>query len=53
MTVQTYTDDDGTERCDNCGEPTDECVCYCVECGDHVTECACDDGPTYPAVMED
>ena len=51
--VETYTDDDGTERCDNCDETAGgDCVCCCAECGDHVTECACEDGPTYPAVTD-
>lgn len=51
--IDTWIDGEGDERCDNCGEPTGECVCCCAECGDHVTECACDEGPVYPAVMED
>lgn len=51
--METYTDDEGIERCDNCDEDVVECVCACSECGDHVTECACDEGPTYPAIMED
>lgn len=48
--METYTDEHGIERCDNCGEPVDECACACVECGDNVADCVCDDGPTYPAV---
>lgn len=48
--MDTYTDSFGVERCDNCGETTDECVCACVECGDAVADCACDEGPSYPAV---
>jgi hypothetical protein len=51
--MDTYTDSFGVERCDNCAEPVAECACCCVECGDHVAECACDEGPAYPAVMED
>lgn len=47
--MDTYTDDQDAERCDNCGELVDECVCRCVECGDALDECACDEGPTYPA----
>lgn len=50
---ETYIDDQGVECCDNCGEPVDECPCYCTECGDHVTECACEDGPDYPAVFRE
>lgn len=48
--LETYTDDDGVERFDNCGHPTDDCPCVCAECGDGLVECACDDGPTCPAV---
>lgn len=37
---ETYIDDDGTERCDNCDEPVDECECRCPDCGDRIhTEC--------------
>jgi hypothetical protein len=48
--METYVDETGVERDDNCGEPVDECACCCVVCGDHVADCVCDDGPTYPAV---
>lgn len=52
--VETYTDADGVERCENCGETAGgDCVCCCSECGDGVTECACDEGPTYPAVFNE
>jgi hypothetical protein len=51
--LETYTDDNGDERCDNCGDTTQECVCACSECGDGVAECACDEGPTYPAVYRE
>jgi len=50
LDTHTYTDDTGTERCDNCKDPADDCVCACTTCGDAVEECACDDGPAYPAV---
>lgn len=50
--IETFTDADGFECCDNCGEPVDECTCTCVVCGDNVVECACDGGPTYPAVAD-
>ncbi len=48
--LEFYTDANGDERCDNCGDLAQECVCACSDCGDHVTECSCDEGPTYPAV---
>ena len=51
MALETHTDDYGDERCDNCNETTDECVCACDECGDQVAECACEEGPTYPDVI--
>lgn len=51
--METYIDDDGLERCDNCNEPVQECCCECVECGEAVQECCCEEGPTYPAVMAD
>lgn len=50
--METYTDNDGAERCDNCNETVDECVCACVVCDDPVMECACDEGPTYPATPD-
>lgn len=53
MALDTYADDNGTERCDNCNETTDDCVCRCVECGDAVEECACSEGPAYPAVWSE
>lgn len=48
--LETYEEADGVQRCDNCSETVEECVCACVECGDHVSECACEEGPLYPAV---
>jgi hypothetical protein len=48
--VETYTDDNGDERCENCRDLTGECGCYCSTCGDHVIECGCDDGPACPAL---
>lgn len=50
--IDSYTDADGVERCGNCNDTMDECVCACSDCGDHVTECACDDGPSYPTVAD-
>lgn len=51
--METYIDEHGVERCDNCGKTAGgDCACHCSECGDHVTECACEDGPTYPAVAD-
>lgn len=50
--METYVDDNGVERCDNCGATTDDCACACVECGDHVMDCVCDEGPSYPAVAD-
>lgn len=47
--MDTYIDDDGVERCDNCDEPVDECGCACIECGDAPADCACPEGPSYPA----
>ncbi len=49
--METYVDDEGNERCDNCDEEVNECVCACAVCGDAVAECSCDEGPAYPAVM--
>lgn len=51
--VETYTDAEGDERCDNCDATVNECVCCCVRCGDGVAECSCDEGPTYPAVWSE
>ncbi len=48
--METYTDSQGVEHCDNCGADVDTCDCRCTECGDLVQECACDEGPTYPVV---
>lgn len=40
--TETYFDDDGVERCDECEEPLDECCCTCPDCGDGVhDDCAC------------
>lgn len=50
--METYVDDQGVERCDNCSQDVNECACCCVVCGDYVSECACQDGPTYPAVSD-
>jgi hypothetical protein len=50
--MDSYTDAQGVERCDNCGDTFDGCACYCSECGDHGTECACDEGPTLPPVAD-
>lgn len=38
--AETYFDDDGTERCDDCDEPVFECTCACDVTGDSVHECA-------------
>jgi len=41
--AETYIDDNGDERCDDCEEETHECCCTCEMCGDSVHECACDE----------
>lgn len=48
--METHTDEQGVECCDNCGTDVDECACCCVDCGDTVSDCSCEDGPAYPAV---
>lgn len=50
--METYTNDDGAECCDNCGGTVNDCNCVCVECDEHVTECSCEGGPAYPAVTD-
>ena len=40
--METYTDDDGIERCDDCDEPIDYCTCTCPDCGDMLQDCACE-----------
>lgn len=50
--LETYTNEQGVECCDNCNEAVEECVCACVVCGEQVAECSCDEGPAYPAVAE-
>ena len=39
--METYTDDEGDERHDECGKLVDDCDCTCANCGDPVVECAC------------
>ncbi len=43
--MDTYTDENGVERCDACQEELGYCTCTCDECGDNVHECACDEDP--------
>jgi len=38
---ETYHDEDGIERCDDCEEPLEECFCACFDCGNQLEECAC------------
>lgn len=38
--MDTYTDEDGTERCDECDEPTEDCTCTCDITGEQINECA-------------
>ena len=38
---ESYTDEDDLERCDDCDEAIDDCVCACDVCGDRPFECAC------------
>ncbi len=40
--TETYTDDEGAERCDNCDEEAHECACVCPECGDSLQDCGGD-----------
>lgn len=44
--METYEDDDGNERCDNCDELIGECSCTCCVCDDGLDECTCEEGPT-------
>jgi hypothetical protein len=41
--IETYTDSEGIERCDECEQPAHECWCVCGDCGDNATDCACGD----------
>ena len=41
--MDTYFDEDGLERCDECDEEASTCYCYCGGCGDLKIECACED----------
>jgi hypothetical protein len=41
--ADTYLDEQGVERCDDCEEEIHECCCTCETCGDSVHECACDE----------
>lgn len=41
--AETYTDDTGVERCDECDQELGYCECECDRCGDNIHECACGD----------
>lgn len=41
--MSTYTDEDDTERCDDCEDAVEDCTCVCYDCGDSVHECACEE----------
>lgn len=40
MAIDSYLDDDGNERCDDCEETLEDCACTCIVTGDPVHECA-------------
>lgn len=41
--METYFDDDGVERCDDCENTVEECDCVCDVCGDMLQDCACEE----------
>lgn len=41
--MESYIDEEGIQRCDDCEDEIDTCTCVCLYCGDHFYDCVCDE----------